>query len=133
MGTLIANRFSIIWRWFQLLGVFRSFGIGFCFWGYQRNFITSCIESLLRRLNIQCIQKSKRRTYEVVRGKISFDHRTFFFLVVRNLRVLHGQLTLQQIYYYFTIIREIQLIFHIQTVQSIDYRNPKYEQKILQK
>ena len=30
-----------------------------------------------------------------------------------------------------TIIGAIQLIFHISTVQSMEYRNPKYEQKII--
>ena len=34
---------------------------------------------------------------------------------------------------YSTIMRTIQLIFQISTVQSMDYQNPKYEQKIIRK
>ena len=82
MGTLTAIRFLIVWRWFQLLGVFQSFGIGFCFWGYQRNFITSCIDSLLqgysgfKRAKEECMKESVGK-YRSTIGRFVFGRTKF--------------------------------------------------------
>ena len=78
MGMLIANRFSIVWRWFQLLGVFQSFGIGFSF-GATNETSSPPVLRVYCKAKHSAFKSAKKRTYEGVRGKISFDHRTIFF------------------------------------------------------
>ena len=88
MGTLTANRFSIVWRWFQLLGVFQSFGIGLAFGATNET-------SSLPVSRVYCkakhsafkIAKEERMKESVVKYRSTIGR---FFLVVRNLRVLHG-------------------------------------------
>ena len=46
--------------------VFQWFGVCFCFWGYQRNFITSCIGNITR-LNIVHSKVANNAKYDTIR------------------------------------------------------------------
>ena len=63
MGTLVANRCSIVWRWFQLLGVFQWFGVGFLLLGLLTKLHHLLYREFIARLNIVHSKDQKKNVW----------------------------------------------------------------------